>query len=309
MDSREIRSRAAFLLCGGLGTRLRTVTDRPKAIVQVAGWPFLRYHLERLRGARVSRIVFLTGHGADAVEKVFGPERMDEILADIAPGDPVAASLPMRIFVAETEPLGTGGALANARPFAADLNLVVNGDSFADYPLADFIDACEAEMDAAPAGSAAPGDAPHRESGDAPGHAPDDAPHRVPGGAPSSAPGDAPANAPAPGTILAVPLDDASDYGSIDVTADGRIQGFSEKSHSGSGLINAGAYLLPRSFLDELPDGPSSLEHDHFPRWAREGRLRARRAQVFFRDIGTPERLALAQTEFAAIRSRLEAAR
>ncbi len=264
MDSRQIRSRAAFLLCGGLGTRLRTVTDRPKAIVQVAGWPFLRYHLERLRGARVSRIVFLTGHGADAVEKVFGPERMDEILSDIAPGDPVAASLPMRIFVAETEPLGTGGALANARPFAADLNLVVNGDSFADYPLADFIDACEAGAGRHPR---------------------------------------------PPGTILAVPLDDASDYGSIDVAADGRIQGFSEKSRSGPGLINAGAYLLPRAFLDELPEGASSLEHDHFPRWAQEGRLRAHRAKVFFRDIGTPERLALAQTEFAAIRSRLEAAR
>ncbi len=293
MDSRETRSRAAFLLCGGLGTRLRTVTDRPKAIVQVAGWPFLRYHLERLRGARVSRIVFLTGHGADAVEKVFGPERMDEILADIAPGEPVAASLPMRIFVAETEPLGTGGALANARAFAADLNLVLNGDSFADYPLAEFIDACEAELDAAPAGSAAPGDGSHQ----------------APGDAPSRAAGDAPVDAPAAGAILAVPLDDASDYGSIDVTADGRIQGFSEKSRSGPGLINAGAYLLPRAFLDELPEGASSLEHDHFPRWAREGRLRAHRAKVFFRDIGTPERLALAQTEFAAIRSRLEAAR
>ena len=258
MDSRQTPTRAAFLLCGGLGTRLRTVTDRPKAVVPVAGWPFLRYHLERLRGSRVSRIVFLTGHGAEQVEKVFGPERMDEILSDAAPGDEATASLPMRIFVAEHEPLGTGGALANARPFAAELNLVVNGDSFADYPLAEFFD----------------------EAAD-----------------------------PSFGTILTVPLDDAADYGSIEVTADGRIQGFAEKSRSGPGLINAGAYLLPRAFLDELPDGPSSLEHDHFPRWAREGRLRAHRAEVFFRDIGTPERLALAQTEFAAIRSRLEAAR
>jgi NDP-sugar pyrophosphorylase family protein len=241
------------------------VTDRPKAVVPVAGWPFLRYHLERLRGSHVSRIVFLTGHGADEVEKVFGPERMDEILSEAAPGDPAAATLPMRIFVAEHEPLGTGGALANARPFGAEMNLVVNGDSFADYPFADFFDAC---------GPAAATEA-----------------------------------ATATGTILTVPLDDASDYGSIEVAADGRIRGFAEKSRSGPGLINAGAYLLPRALLEELPDGPSSLEHDHFPRWAGEGRLRAHRANVFFRDIGTPERLALAQAEFAAIRGRLEAAR
>jgi D-glycero-alpha-D-manno-heptose 1-phosphate guanylyltransferase len=261
MDSRQTPSRAAFLLCGGLGTRLRAVTDRPKAVIPVAGWPFLRYHLERLRGAHVSRIVFLTGHGADQVEKVFGAERMDEILGDDAPGEPTA-SLPMRIFVAETEPLGTGGALANARAFAADVNLVVNGDSFADYPFGELFAA---------------------------------------GGA--SAPGSNQA------TILAVPLADAADYGSIDVDASGRILGFAEKARTGAGLINAGAYLIPRAMLEELSDGRSSLEHDHFPRWAAEGRLRAHRADVFFRDIGTPERLASAQTEFAAIRRRLEEAR
>lgn len=266
MDSRQTPSRAAFLLCGGLGTRLRTVTDRPKAVVSVAGWPFLRFHLERLRGAQVSRIVFLTGHGADEVEKVFGAERMDEILGDDAPGEPTA-SLPMRIFVAETEPLGTGGALANARAFAADRNLVVNGDSFADYPFGELF----------AAGAAVP--AP--EASGTPDHA----------------------------TILAVPLADASDYGSIDVDGAGRILGFAEKARAGAGLINAGAYVVPRAMLDELPEGRSSLEHDHFPRWAAEGRLRAHRADVFFRDIGTPERLTMAQTEFVEIRRRLEAAR
>ena len=288
MDSRQTPSRAAFLLCGGLGTRLRTVTDRPKAVIPVAGWPFLRFHLERLRGAHVSRIVFLTGHGADEVEKVFGAERMDEILGDDAPGEP-AASLPMRIFVAETEPLGTGGALANARAFAADVNLVVNGDSYADYPFGEFFQATSA--------AASPGALTGAASADRPGD-----------------PGDPAAAAASAGRsptafILAVPLADASDYGSLDVDVDGRIRGFAEKAHSGAGIINAGTYLIPRAFLDELPDGPSSLERDHFPRWAAEGRLRAHHADVFFRDIGTPDRLALAQAEFAEIRRRLEAAR
>ena len=117
------------------------------------------------------------------------------------------------------------------------------------------------------------------------------------------------ASTPAFAVILAVPLADASDYGSLDIDADGRIRGFAEKAHSGAGLINAGAYLIPRAMLDELPEGPSSLEHDHFPRWAARDACARDRADVFFRDIGTPERLALAQAEFAAIRRRIEAAR
>ena len=113
-SSQTTPRRVAFLLCGGLGTRLRGVTDQPKALIDVAGWPFLRYHLEALSGARFGRIVFLTGHGADEVERAFGPPSGE------------------RIFVREDSPLGTGGALANARSWAGEVNWVANGDSFAD---------------------------------------------------------------------------------------------------------------------------------------------------------------------------------
>ena len=106
--------RVAFLLCGGLGTRLRAMTDRPKAVLDVAGWPFLRYQLEALRSARFDRIVFLTGHGADEIERIFGP------------------ATPSRVFVRESAPLGTAGALAHARHLAGSTNWISNADSFAE---------------------------------------------------------------------------------------------------------------------------------------------------------------------------------
>jgi D-glycero-alpha-D-manno-heptose 1-phosphate guanylyltransferase len=228
--------RAAFLLCGGFGTRLRSITDRPKAVLEVAGWPFLRYQLEGLREAGPARIVFLTGYGADEVEREFGPG---------APG---------WHFLREEEPLGTAGALAHARHLAGEANWISNADSFADI-------------------------APERLFASA---------HRD------------------EAIVLAVQVEERSDYGGLLIDEEGRISGFEEKGKYGPGWINAGVYLLPRPFLYELPEGPSSLERDFFPRWAREGRLRAHRADVLFRDIGTPERLRAAQEEFVPIRRRLE---
>ncbi len=215
------------------------MTDRPKAVLDVAGWPFLRYQLEALRGAGFGRLVFLAGHGADEVERTFGP------------------AAPERIFVREEKPLGTAGALAHARRLAGKTNWISNADSFADVD---------------------PGTILAAQRGD-----------------------DA--------LILAVEVDDRSDYGGLRIDERERILGFEEKGVHGPGVINGGVYVLPRVLMDEIPDGPSSLEREVFPRWAAQGKLRAHRAGVFFRDIGTPERLAAARREFVEIRRRLEAGR
>ena len=229
-------STVAFLLCGGRGTRLAGITDRPKAVLDVAGWPFLRYHLESLRRGGVRPVVLLTGYGAEEVERTFGPPSGE------------------RIFVREAEPLGTGGALAAARSQAGRLNWVANGDSFLDLPVEDLLRR-----------------------------------HR-------------------PGTvgIAAVRVDERADYGGLEISDEERITGFLEKGTQGPGWINAGVYLIERELLAGLPDGPSSLERDHFPRWAAAGILVAHRVEAAFRDIGDPERLAAARAEFGAIRARLE---
>jgi len=108
-----------FFLCGGLGTRLRKVECRPKAIIPVAGVPFMGYSLRLLERQGFGRICLLLGHGADEVARVFHGERFEHSR--------------------EREPLGTGGALALAREKAAEWNLILNGDSYAEVIFEDLL--------------------------------------------------------------------------------------------------------------------------------------------------------------------------
>ena len=185
---------------------------------------------------RFRRIVFLTGYGADQVERAFGPPSEE------------------RIFVREDSPLGTGGALANARSWAGEVNWVANGDSFIDVSPGEILDA-----------------------------------HQI-----------------GTGQIVAVHVEERCNFGGLRIDEDDRIVGFDEKGRRGPGWINAGVYVLGHGLIAGLYDGVSSLERDHFPRWAAQGLLRVRRVDAFFRDIGTPKRLEAAQQEFRPIRERME---
>lgn len=106
----------AFILCGGRGSRLQGVLgDLPKALAEVGGRPFLAQLLEHLAQAGVPRVILCTGVGGDAV-------------ADFARRQTI---IPTAISH-ETEPLGTGGALALARPqLRGPSAFVLNGDSWA----------------------------------------------------------------------------------------------------------------------------------------------------------------------------------
>jgi len=88
---------------------------------------------------------------------------------------------------------------------------------------------------------------------------------------------------------------DAARYGTVDVDASKRIIGFSEKTGNTSpGMINAGVYLFQRSVLKFIPEGPSSLEKDLFPKLLTQGMYALEKDGVFI-DIGTPEDYARAQ--------------
>ncbi|MGZ3420129.1 MAG: nucleotidyltransferase family protein [Polyangiales bacterium] len=107
----------ALVLCGGLGTRLRSVlADRPKILAPIAGKPFAHYLLGYLRGQGVERIVLCTGHGADQVEAYCGD----------------GSAWGVRLaYSREQSPLGTGGAVKLAEPhIESDPFIVINGDSF-----------------------------------------------------------------------------------------------------------------------------------------------------------------------------------
>lgn len=119
ISKRQIR---AFVLCGGLGTRLRPVlSDRPKSMALVGDVPFLQLLLEKVRSEGVDQVVLGTGYMAEQIEDFFQN------------GD----ALDLRIrYSRERAPLGTGGALKLAEPLLSDPVIVLNGDSYVQWNLA-----------------------------------------------------------------------------------------------------------------------------------------------------------------------------
>jgi mannose-1-phosphate guanylyltransferase len=113
-----------MVLCAGLGTRLRPLTERlPKPAVPVANLPLVRYSLALLRGAGVRRAVVNVHHLPEVME---GAARE------------AGAALGMEVAISR-EPViaGTGGALREARPLldGAETLLLLNGDVLFDVDL------------------------------------------------------------------------------------------------------------------------------------------------------------------------------
>jgi len=115
----------AIILAGGAGTRLRSlVPDVPKPMAPIAGRPFLEYLIERLVQGGVTDLVLSVGHRADSIARHFGPAWGGAAIS----------------YAVETEPLGTGGAIAfAAREFTDNAILVVNGDTYLGIDFADLM--------------------------------------------------------------------------------------------------------------------------------------------------------------------------
>ena len=107
----------AILLCGGMGTRLRSVvSDRPKPMADICGKPFLQYLLEMLRDKGITEVIFALGYMGEMIEEYFQ--------------DGSAFGL-MISYSYEEEPLGTGGAIRNALPKILEEEvLVLNADTY-----------------------------------------------------------------------------------------------------------------------------------------------------------------------------------
>lgn len=103
----------------------------------------------------------------------------------------------------------------------------------------------------------------------------------------------------ADGSVLCTRVPDAGRYGQVEISPDGRIESFAEKTpDAGAGAINAGLYLFEQAMLQIISDasGPS-LEKDVFEKLS-VGTLNAHVVDAPFIDIGTPESLAQAETVF-----------
>ena len=117
-DTEQLR---AFVLCGGLGTRLRSVvSDRPKSMALIGDVPFLHLLLRGLKAKGVEEVILGTGYRADQIEGFFGS------------GEQVGLRLH---YSHEHAPLGTGGALKLAEELLSNPALVLNGDSYVEWNL------------------------------------------------------------------------------------------------------------------------------------------------------------------------------
>jgi NDP-sugar pyrophosphorylase family protein len=106
----------AVILAGGLGTRMRPLTESiPKPMIEVRGKPFLHHQFELLRSFGIRRIVLLVAYLGEQIEKHFG--------------DGTALGLQLS-YSHEPQPLGTGGALKNAEAMLDEELLLLNGDTY-----------------------------------------------------------------------------------------------------------------------------------------------------------------------------------
>ena len=113
----EIGAWPVAILAGGLATRLRPATEKiPKALVEVAGQPFLAHQLRLLSGAGIRKAVLCVGYRGEMIQEQFGNGNSFGIELTYSFDGP--------------ELLGTGGALKKALPLLGQGFLVLYGDSY-----------------------------------------------------------------------------------------------------------------------------------------------------------------------------------
>jgi len=107
----------AVILCGGLGLRLRPLTEKvPKALVPVNHVPLLDIHLRALQASGVRKVTCVVGHLGEQVRKFAGDGRRYD--------------LELR-YANQEHPLGTGDAvLAAARSIRSEMFGVIYADTY-----------------------------------------------------------------------------------------------------------------------------------------------------------------------------------
>jgi NDP-sugar pyrophosphorylase family protein len=121
MSRLDIAQVPVALLAGGLATRLRPITETiPKAMVEVAGRPFIDHQLDLLGRNGVRKIVMCLGYRAEQVERHVG--------------DGASRGMEIRYAYDGEKLMGTGGAVRRAMDagLLGDAFWVMYGDSYMD---------------------------------------------------------------------------------------------------------------------------------------------------------------------------------
>jgi len=116
----------AIILAGGFGTRLGSISlDVPKPMIPIAGIPFLEHQIKFLKEQGIIEIILAVHHMANKIKSYFGT------------GHRWGVNI---TYSEEETPLGTAGAVKKAERYVDDTFLVLNGDSYSQINLQNFLD-------------------------------------------------------------------------------------------------------------------------------------------------------------------------
>lgn len=129
----------AMILAAGLGQRMRPLTDHlPKPMLLAGGKPLLQYHLEALAALGASEVIINLAYLGDKIREFVGDGSSSGLGSGLSATGGLSAALGIKVrYSEEPEPLETAGALLHALPLlGSEPFLLINGDVWSDYPLA-----------------------------------------------------------------------------------------------------------------------------------------------------------------------------
>ena len=127
----NINNYTPAVLAGGAGTRIRSIIDKQKVLVEINNRPFITYILDLLKVAGFQQTIICTGYKSKEVLNVLGNDYHGMHLK----------------YSTENKPLGTAGAVINSfNKIDSENVLVLNGDSFCDVNIHQFIEFYESKL-------------------------------------------------------------------------------------------------------------------------------------------------------------------
>ena len=115
----------AVILVGGLGTRLRPLTNYiPKSVIPVLNRPFMEHTFAYLKSHGIEDVILTVNYLPEKIREYFGDGSQSGVKLT---------------YCYEAEPMGTAGAVKNACEYLDNTFLVMNGDVFTNLNLTDLI--------------------------------------------------------------------------------------------------------------------------------------------------------------------------
>ena len=109
----------AIILAGGLGERLRPLTDTtPKPLLPIKRKPIVEHAINNFKKHGIKDIILCIGYKADKIKQHFKD------------GEQLGVNIQYSV---ENKPLGTGGAIKKASENIKETFIAINGDNLADF--------------------------------------------------------------------------------------------------------------------------------------------------------------------------------